>query len=277
MTLDRRSLLVGLAGAALAGPALARSTGVLDRLGLADPDKATDAFVRMRCNLPGQWGTWVYRGDLLVRPQGQLAQSVCRIEGISFNRAVRRPDGGWDYELEEVGYYCANDTGRPADRIVNPFTGATVSVRHYRSPQKLTFADRVVRPNQELPPGISYRGVITAPVEIGENVFASEDLYVSSPARPATADRPARAARIQTSLAMFQVRGRDLLRPGWVPSTNHYSTMNDIIEWLDMASMPGVQNMRLVMTKGQDLSRAPAWLLERARADHPTFFEGRPA
>jgi hypothetical protein len=280
---DRRAVTAGalsLAGTSLFAPGAARAEPgpVYRRLGLSDPARATDAFVRMRCNVPGQWGVWVYRGQLIVKPEGVVAQALCRIEGISYNRATKRADGGWDYELEEAGYFCDLETGAVLETLANPFTGQSVKVRHYRSPQQLVFDKRTVKPRQTLPPGISFTGVITDPVEIGDRMFASEDLYVSTPPRPAEGDRPARPARTQTSLAMFDVRAADLLRPNaWVPATAHYGTINGFVDWLGMAGMPGVQSMRLVMTKGRDARFAPAWLKERVRADHPNFFDGRPA
>jgi hypothetical protein len=266
--LARRAMLASAAATA----ALAAAPRALAAPSALSPEDATDRFVRMRCNLPGQWGVWVYRGWLLVQPQGERARALCRIEGMSFNRATRRPEGGWGYELDEAGYFCGED-GRPLDRLDNPFTGTAVAPRHYRSPQRLVFAAQQVMPAATLPPGIAFTGRITDAIELGGQVFASEDLFVSTPPRPATADAPARPARVQTSLAMFAARAADLARPGWVPATAHYGTMNGFVDWLGMAGIPGVQNMRLVMAKSRSAEAAPAWLRARIAADHPGFLD----
>jgi hypothetical protein len=236
-----------------------------------------DTLVRMRCAPDGGWAIWAYSGALVVKPEGELARTVVRIEGFSFNRAIARGPGVYDYELDEVGWYCDPQTGRVLETWTNPFTGREVRPGHYRSPQKQRFEATRVVPVAQLPPGAEFRGEITSLADVAGLVAVTEDLYVKLPARPATATSPARAARVQTSLATHVARAEDLAKPAsdWLDAQLSYTTMNAFAPWLGMDGTPGVQNMRLIGRKLPlaDLERLPAWLLERVRREHPTFLD----
>lgn len=218
---------------------------------------------------------WAYSGVLVLKPEGQVARPVTRVEGFSFNRAVPRAAGEYLYELDEVGYYCDLATGAVLEEWTNPFTGSRARPAHYRSPLKTLFSGMHVVPTSQLPPGTEFRGEITTLAEVGGLVAMTEDLYVRLPGRPADGAQPARPDRISASLATHTARAEDLARPAadWVDCWLHYGTMNSFAGWLGMDGMPGVQNMRLVGRKLRvtQLEMLPPWLLERARRDHPTF------
>lgn len=237
----------------------------------------SDLLVRMRCAPGGGWAMWVYGGTLVVKPVGGVARTLMRIEGFSFNRATARAPGEWEYTLDEVGYYCDLDTRRPLDRWTNPLTGREVQAVHYRSPQRLRFTADGVVPATPLPAGVEFRGDITRHADVAGLVAVTEDLYVKLPARTATADRPATPERAQASLATHVARAEDLARPAtdWLDATLSYGTMNAPMAWLGMDDPATVQNMRLVGRKvrADALDVLPRWLLERARRDHPAFFD----
>ena len=236
-----------------------------------------DLLVRMRCAPGGGWAAWLYSGTLVVRPEGQVARTVMRIEGFSFNRALARGPGVHDYALDEVGYYCDPATGRPLERWTNPFNGRETRVAHYRSPQQLRFDGASVSAVTALPPGTEFRGEITRFAEVGGLVAVSEDLYVRSPARAATEARPAAPERTFASLATHVSRAEDLARDPaeWLDCTLAYGTMNGFMASLGFDGAPGVQNMRLVGRKvrADALDAVPAWLMDRVRRDHPTFLD----
>jgi hypothetical protein len=236
-----------------------------------------DVLVRMRCAPDGGWAMWLYSGALVVKPEGQTARTVMRIEGFSFNRATRRPDGTYEYQLDETGYYCDPATGQPLDAWTNPFTGRETRVVHYRSPQKLYFDRTQVLPGVTLPPDAEFRGELTRLAEVGGVVACTEDLYAKLPARAATADRPAAPVRISTSLATHISSAADLARPAgeWLDSTLAYGTMNTTNAWLGMGDVPALQNMRLVGRKlrADAFDAIPAWLLERVRRDNPSILD----
>jgi hypothetical protein len=279
--LDRRGFIGALAlaaGGVASAASTNRNTDAVDRLDLGDPRAATDAFVRMRCNVAGRWGVWLYRGEFIVKPEGSAARKLCRIEGMSFNRATPLADGGYAYDLEECGYWCDLVTGAPLDTLVNPFTEQVVRPAHYRSKLAMTFVDRVVSPRSaELPPGLEFRGEISSPTMLGSTLFMAEDLFVRTPAQLATESKPARPVRTQTSMAMFAAQLADLLQPSesFVPADMVYNTMNSFVGWLNMSEVAGVQNMRLVARKFADDRTAPQWLRQRLMRDHPDFLSSR--
>lgn len=241
----------------------------------ADGESLLRDFLRLRTAPGGEPVMWRYAGILIGKPEGEMARPLTRIEGVSFTQATRREDGSVDWQLDEVGYYCDLDDGRPIERFVNPFTGLEVRVAHYRSPQKLRFVGDRIEPAQALPPGVEYRGEIRRLAAVGGRVALTEDLYIRLPAAPASEGHPARAARFANSLATFHGAQRDLdASPrAWVPCEFSYTTLNSFAPWLGMAEVAGVQDMRItgVKCKLGDRDAIPDWLRRRIAQEHPGF------
>ena len=237
------------------------------------PDATLDDFMFMRGSPDGEPVMWVYSGVFVVRPEGRRARPLARIEGVSYTQASRGEDGAWAFSLEEVGYFCDLATGKVLTALHNPFTGETVAPRPYRSPQRLVFAGNEVTPADALPPGIDFRGEVTRLADIGDTLAMTEDLYVRVP--PMSGPEGERPERIANSLATFIASAAAVRNRGeaWIDCTFAYTTMNTFIPWLGMASVPGVQNMRLIGTKFRpDAADAiPQTLRERIDADHPDF------
>jgi len=240
-----------------------------------DPAQLLRDSMRMRGSPEGTPVMWVYSGALVVKPEGQIAREVARIEGLSFTRLTARDDGAYDLQLEEVGYFCDLFTGKVLETLVNPVTGVQVHPRHYRSPQQLRFSGTLVQPVMQLPPGIEFRGEVTRLAQVGGVVATTEDLYVKVPGRPAAENAQAQPERISTSLATFICAASDLKRADseWIDCTFSYTTLNSFVGWLQMSSMPGVQNMRLIGAKCRTDERnaVPAALRARIADDHPDF------
>jgi hypothetical protein len=264
----------GVIGAGLA-------VGLLSGLGKAQSGASTltDDFVRVRCSQPGRWGVWVYRGVLIGKVEGERAHKLLHVEGMSYNKAVRQETGGYEYHLDEAGYYCDLVTGEPVSEAVNPMNGKTVKVQHYRSPQRYIFKDGQVQSTNVLPPGTEFVGEITQPTVIGNRVFVGEDIFAKVPAAAAENGAPARPLQVATSMVMFSAALEDLQTQSdrWVPAEATYNTMNTFRPWLEMGDTPGVMNMRLEMVKFQDERGAPEWLRTRIAKDHPDFFDRRTA
>ena len=273
--LGQLGLLMLAPGVAAATVAAQMSGGVAAPARDRDPAQLLRDSMRMRGSPDGAPVMWVYSGVLVVKPEGQLAREVARIEGLSFTRIAARDDGAWDLQLEEVGYFCDLTTGEVLEALINPFTGVQVRPRHYRSPQQLRFAGTGVQPIAQLPAGIEFRGEVTRLAEVGGVVALTEDLYVKLPGMPATEDAEARPERFSTSLATFISGAADLQRPesDWIDCTFSYTTLNSFVGWLEMSSLAGVQNMRLIGAKCRtdDHTAVPAALRARIAADHPDF------
>jgi hypothetical protein len=261
--------------AAEVGPQGAAAIGHASTSSRAWSESMLHDFMRMRGAPDGSRVIWVYSGVLVVKPEARLAQALTRIEGVSYTSVSLQDDGSWALQLEEIGYFCDLETGAVLEQLFNPFTGAQVRPRHYRSPQQLRFSNRQVTPAMQLPPGIDYRGEMTRLATVGDMLAMTEDLYVRVPAAEATSARPASPERISTSLATFTSRVSDLQLPAshWIDCTFTYTTLNSFVGWLGMDSMPGVQNMRLIGAKcrADDHDVVPAGLRARIEADHPGF------
>jgi hypothetical protein len=272
----------GVAAAAAGAPASAATPAVLAPIPRrTEPGPGRDGLLRyLRMRLaPGLAPVmWIYSGVLLVKPEGEVARPVTRIEGMSYTWATARPDGSFDWELEEIGYYCGLDDGRPLEEFVNPFTGARIRAVHYRSPQKLRFTPEGILPPQPPPPGGEFRGEITTLAQVGDTLAMTEDLYVRVPATPARDGKPGRGPRVFASLATFTCRRAELDRADdqWIDCNFTYTTMNTFSGWLGMDGIPGVQSMRLASNKRRerDLAAVPVWLRERIAGDHPGFLRG---
>lgn len=271
---SRREWIAGLGLLALApGSVVARSTEVLPpRPSLLD-EKTFDEYIRLRTASDLAPVLWVYSGVFVVKPEGEVARPIARIEGLSRSRATANADGSWLWELDEAGYYCAIGSGRPADSLFNPFTGQLVKPKHYRSPQRLLLTRQGIRPGRTAPPGVEFNGEITRLAEVAGTIALTEDLYVKLPGRAASAEAPARPSRFAASLATFTTRAENFTRPRheWMDCQLNYTTLNSFVDWLGMEDRGGVQDMRLVGVKCRydELTAAAPWLLERIKVDHP--------
>lgn len=277
---SRREWLAGLGLLALApGATLARSTASAPSQpsqpslpSLLD-ETTFDEYLRMRTASDGSPVLWVYSGVFVVKPEGEVARPIARIEGLSRSRATANADGSWLWELDEAGYYCAFEDGRPAESLFNPFTGQPVKPKHYRSPQRLLLTRGGIRPAREAPAGVEFRGEITRLAEVAGTVALTEDLYVKLPGRAASAEAAARPTRFAASLATFTTRAENFKRPPheWIDCQFNYTTLNSFVDWLGMNDNGGVQDMRLVGVKcrADDFAAAAPWLLERIKVDHP--------
>lgn len=265
-------LALGLASSSWRTAAAAQSSDVpFD----GDATSLLRDFLRLRTAPGGEPVMWRYAGILVGKPEGEMAMPLTRIEGLSYTQATPRDDGSVDWQLEEVGYYCGLDDGRPLERMLNPFTRQEVGVVHYRSPQKLRFVGNRIEPAQALPPGVEFRGEIRRLAAVAGRVALTEDLYVRMPAVPANGSRPARPVRFANSLATFHGAEKDLSGPAkrWVPCEFSYATLNSFAGWLGMEGTAGVQDMRITGVKCRldDRAALPAWLRERIAQDHAGF------
>lgn len=229
-------------------------------------------FLRMRTAADGAPVLWVYSGVLVVKPDGAVARPVASIKGLSRSQATDQGDGRWLWTLDEAGYFCDLDTGRVAERILNPFTGEWVSPKHYRSPQRLLFSEQGITAADALPPGVEFRGEITELARLAGTVALTEDLYVKLPGSLGADGRAVRPARVAASLATFTTREAQLLQSesAWIDCQFNYTTLNSFVGWLGMDGQSGVQDMRLVGVKIpiDAEQRIPPALRQRIRVEH---------
>lgn len=284
--LTRRAALADLGGIAAATASSAFAAAQPARAATADSADgahgAIDAaqlerFIRMRTGPELAPIMFVYEGVLLGKPDGQLAQPLLRLAGVSFNRAIARGPGRYEWQLDECGYYRDLRSGEIVMDWTNPYTGAVVHPKHYRAPENMLYTVAGVQSADPLPPGVEFRGEITTLADSGGIVSMTEDLYVRVPGRAAAGDTAAKAPSVLASLGSFSCSSEALAKPGahWIDCFMAYNTMNSFAGWLGMEGRPGVQNMRLAGRKhpATDFAAIPGWLRRRIASDHPSFFD----
>lgn len=236
-------------------------------------DELLETFLRMRTHPEGNPVLWAYSGVLVVKPEGEVARNLAKIQGLSRTQAVRQSDGRWLWTLDEAGYFCDLDSGAVAESLYNPFIQETVRPKHYRSSQRLFFSARSIESGVQLPLGVEFRGEITELAKLAGTVAMTEDLYVKMPGVPARGDQAARPARFAASLATFTTRETQLAMPSstWVDCQFNYTTLNSFVGWLGMGALGGVQDMRLVGIKLRmdDQQAIPSELRRRLLDEHP--------
>jgi hypothetical protein len=276
--ISRRDTLKWVAAAGSGAGLLLAGSSAAARPGVAAPTRLdVDRFIRMRTSEDGAPVMWVYAGALIGKPEGQLAQPLVRVNGMSFTRAILRSPGVYDWELDEIGYYCDLKTNAVLETWTNPFTGALVKPAHYHSPEHLQYSSDGVGALDPLPPGTQFHGQITRLADVAGIAAMTEDLYVQIPAVASAIGKPGRPPRTLTSLASFTASAAALDgdKSQWIDAQSTYATMNTFASWLAMDGTPGVQNMRLAGRKcrSSDIAAIPQWLRESAEKDHPGFLD----
>jgi hypothetical protein len=84
------------------------------------PENSNEAFVRMRGDTSGadtiaDWHTTVF----IVEP-GKRAVPIMRLDGFNVGRALKQPDGSYQWLSREVAYYRDLKTGNIITKWDNP-------------------------------------------------------------------------------------------------------------------------------------------------------------
>lgn len=273
-SVNRRTALAGVGAAALMSSS--RGTHAASSpIDFSDPQQKLDAYVRMRNRWDGKKSYTRYSGTFFMKVEGEVAIPILGVEGMSWGRCQRQPDGTYLYSMQEAGYHTDLVTREVVDEWVNPVNGLTVTPRHYRSGQSSTFTPISVVPIMEhRPDGLEYNGVITPATVIDDTVWCSEDLYVKFP-NPKERHEDLREwngpYRISTSLATHMAKVADLENRdvAFVPSSMSYTTINSWRGWMKMGQTPGVISWRLKGKKFESPDMVEDWISHRIRADHP--------
>ncbi|MEQ8510131.1 MAG: DUF1838 family protein [Rhodospirillaceae bacterium] len=282
MTLTRRQALAGAASAATAVATTSHTaTASTNKIDFSDPQQKLDAYVRMRNRGDGKKSYTRYSGTFFAKIEGEVAIPIMGIEGMSWGRCERQPDGSYLYSMQEAGYHTTLDTRDVLDEWVNPMNGLTVIPAHYRSGQSSVFTPTAVNPIlSSRPEGLVYKGVITPATVIGDTVWCSEDLFVKFPNPRERYDDEREWSgpfRTSTSLATHMALIADLenAESDFVPSTMSYTTINSWRGWMKMGQTPGVISWRLKgrKFKSPDHMDREDWLLRRIESDHPELLD----
>lgn len=143
MKVSRRGAL-GIAGAAAgaalvpaAAEAAAKKTGakgkpVIDfvtKIDFKDPKWTRDTYARLDANVePGKEKCGWIRGKIFGVRDNEPVRPLMNVEGFSFVRINRQPDGSWRRLLREIVFYRDINTNEILKEWDNPYTGERVRV-----------------------------------------------------------------------------------------------------------------------------------------------------
>ncbi len=250
-----RRMLLG-AGVGLAAGVLApTNVGVA---GHASSLSRNEVYARARGAVGDDPGLWWYSGRLWGKLVNDKAVQFFSVEGFSFNRMVRKDDGGLRQIMEECGFWKDPATGEILDEWINPLNGLKCEPGHFRSRQDLTFSldGKLVGRDR-------FEGQITDPVISGTTTWISEILVGAFPSTrepdqdPLTYVGPARTG---TSLANYTMDTDAVhaANAGFVESTMHFQSMGNWYPWMRLGQAPGQQMFELFGRKIRSIDEIPA-------------------
>ncbi len=231
-----------------------------------------DAFTSLRAAPAGRPIWWHFSGHILGRLQGEPLRPLLSIRGANRSHIVRQGDGSLIYSMIEAGYYGEPDASDIIDgAMLNLLTGQPMKPQHFIEPLSLRFRpDLVVLPEiKALPPGMDFKGRLTAPDVRGGRVWMAEELFVKLPAAPGS------PPILLNSLANFEASAADMKAGGeFVASTMQYTTVNSFRPWMNMGMKAGDLCMRLNAIKLSTWAQVPPALRQRIQADHGKALDG---
>lgn len=150
--------LAGLAVGAIAVPAgvNAAAPSFVTRVNFKDPKWNRDTYARMDGDLdPTKEKIGWLKGTAYGVRDNEKVRPLLGVEGFSFTRIRRLPDGSWRRLLREIVFYRDLETGRILETWLNPYTNETVRIVPIANdPFNFTISDTV-------PPPPSYGGLQT--------------------------------------------------------------------------------------------------------------------
>lgn len=268
----RRQTLAGLTAAFSPLP-VSQAMAAGHAYDLIEPDDVITAYARMRGNLDGSPGMWWYRGNMFAKRTDEVAERVLKIEGFSFNRLAKRPDGKFDQIMAEAGYFIDPETDVIADDWVNPLNGRSCTPGHYKSNQTIVVGPDGVSGSEAAAVPVQFTGTVEAQT-YGGRVWTTENMVTKLPNPRSEADDPlgySGPVITITSLAAFTGKMSDLQNDdlAFMPATLHFQNLAPWMPWMKMGQEPGQTTWQLLGTKVQSPDDMPDRLRNRLDADYP--------
>jgi hypothetical protein len=263
-SLKRRDLLPLSAGAICLG-SLAFAASAEKTIDLADPTKRLRAYMLMRGALDDR----LVIGCLTGRYHGVVDDEIMPFFGIvsaTFARYRQTADGGFEGATFEVPFFTDIETGEALDRLVNPYTGETVSVSQSAlPPARIEIAHDLGFSIPATPPRLAYQHHVLPALQSGDNVWMVEETIsaIQLPNRP----KPMRYAEIVT----LHARASDLGAPGArrVPCETSFESVSSWRPWLKMSDHPGHLNGTGAGRYGVPMDELPADWIKAAASLRP--------
>ncbi len=268
MSITRRTAMATTVAVAAAGKAH-HATAALD---LTNPANKLELYARMRGNADGELALWWWKANVWAKMNDDVAKVVALVEGLTFQRVTRNPDGTLDQRMTGRGTFRDKETGAPLIKWINPDNGHTAESDHIASLNHETVTANGMQ-REENERVIVFEGGIGDPQVVGSNVYLMENFVVKSRGR--------NPGEITTgsSLTVFTGDAADMADDDadFRPCNMNYQNPGNFRPWMGYDNAKGILTWQ---TFGQKLRRgpddAPADMRSWVDSTYPGFLDNPP-
>jgi hypothetical protein len=277
-----RRRAIALAAAATGGAFFAtRATARASRpsrrraLDLTRPEDCLRAIVKLRGDLSGRQVLQWYTGTLNVALHGRMPHTVARYQGVIRTTWAPQPDGSYRYRTFDLGFFGDPDTGRPVDRLRNPYTDMQVEPIDVRDGPVVSLytVNGVFRDGAPRDP----KATLSIPWKIaGDEISYEANLAFERPNPLPPRDYP----RVSGSEVLYQrtqfiYKGR-LSEVEREPDTRAPMTTIQLVQmspqpWLEMGAVPALQTIHTVSHKIDSIEQASPEMREYIARVMPNY------
>lgn len=268
MNVSRRTVLAATAAAA----AVVKPRPASAALGLTDPANKLEVYARMRGNADGELALWWWKANVWAKMNDDIAKIVCLAEGLTFQRITRNANGTLDQKMAGRGTFQDARTGAPLTEWLNPDNGHTDEPDPIVSLNHETITPAGIQ-REESDRVIAFKGSISDPQVVGNNVYLTENFVVKS--RTATPGQ----YRTGSSLTVFTGDAAAMADDdaAFRPCNLNYQNPGNFRPWMGYDNNKGILTWQ---TFGQKLRRgvddAPDAIRGWVRDTYPGFLESPP-
>lgn len=293
LSLGRRTFLMAAAPAMLAASAV-QAAPRSQRLDLDKAQDNVDAYTKMTSSQAGETVFGWFSGHVFSLIDNQPLLPLMGIEGFGVGRGSRNPDGSYQTQWKEVGYYTDLKTGAVLDTWDNPFNGERTEVMHIYIPAisstiTSSFKTQALRPRFKdvkiERPNYRHRGEPDDPFilpwfQAGDTVTLWMDGSAVAPNPLSPADWPRESNGPLTRIAeqmMYTAKASEFFDPGRT-HVDHVGAWNRISPWLPfmlMGQAPGNVMIRATTPSFRSYDELPKWLTAYTAKHYPELMNPR--
>lgn len=259
--MDRREYMIGMAATMMMSPAAA--------LDVRAASQAMAVYSRLRGGVNGGLALWWYTGTVWGKPVDDIARPLFGVQGLTFNRAVLRPDGGIDQALTGRGWYSDVETGQPLDTWTNPFTGENVTPPHIKSLSRQSVNAKGVMSAGENDRLAVFKGDVGGLTLNGDTLWMTENFLGKSKPDAARGGIVSTTSSLSTFTAKIQDVEND--KADFVPVYLNYQSLGSWPAWMNMGNRAGTLSWQTRGHKVRGPEAGPADLRAWIEARSPGF------
>ncbi|MBL8628453.1 MAG: DUF1838 family protein, partial [Rhodospirillaceae bacterium] len=232
-------------------------------------DTVMQTYARMRGAPNSGLALWWYTGTVWGKQPDEMARPLFRVQGLTFNRITRAPDGSITQKLTGRGWYADVKTGAPLDTFTNPLTGERLTPPHIKSLQTQIIAADGTMPPRDEPTLDTFDGRIGDLTVSGDTIWLTENFVAKYKPDAARGG----AVNTTSSLSTFTARIKDIENTAadFVPAYLNYQSLGSWPAWMKMGAAPGVLSWQTRGQKVRGPEAAPQALREWIEARYPGF------